>query len=195
MFMLMAQAFAGELVTDRNFDLDTWATKLLAEREKRAIEIGERADQHDLVLVAVPRGRGQALANGLVDGTFMHGSAHLREDGRRSEPEALAEIELKERNRKLEEETFEDGQWVIETYDPEHGRWVVAIGPEWKLPYNDRQEALKAMQDSELKNSSLRATRVGTHTSVSPNGSIDTGCRCWNEGQYGRVHREDCPIH
>lgn len=20
-------------------------------------------------------------------------------------------------------------------------------------------------------------------------------CRCWNEGQYGRVHREDCPIH
>lgn len=20
-------------------------------------------------------------------------------------------------------------------------------------------------------------------------------CQCWNEGQYGRVHREDCPIH
>lgn len=20
-------------------------------------------------------------------------------------------------------------------------------------------------------------------------------CRCWNDGQYGRVHREDCPIH
>jgi hypothetical protein len=20
-------------------------------------------------------------------------------------------------------------------------------------------------------------------------------CACWNEGQYGRVHREDCPIH
>lgn len=21
------------------------------------------------------------------------------------------------------------------------------------------------------------------------------GCQCWNEGQYGRVHREDCPLH
>lgn len=20
-------------------------------------------------------------------------------------------------------------------------------------------------------------------------------CQCWNEGQYGRVHREDCPTH
>lgn len=20
-------------------------------------------------------------------------------------------------------------------------------------------------------------------------------CQCWNEGQYGRVHREDCPVH
>jgi hypothetical protein len=20
-------------------------------------------------------------------------------------------------------------------------------------------------------------------------------CQCWNEGQYGRVHREDCPLH
>lgn len=20
-------------------------------------------------------------------------------------------------------------------------------------------------------------------------------CQCWNEGQWGRVHREDCPIH
>lgn len=20
-------------------------------------------------------------------------------------------------------------------------------------------------------------------------------CQCWKEGQYGRVHREDCPIH
>jgi hypothetical protein len=20
-------------------------------------------------------------------------------------------------------------------------------------------------------------------------------CRCWNEGEWGRVHREDCPIH
>lgn len=20
-------------------------------------------------------------------------------------------------------------------------------------------------------------------------------CQCWNEGQYGRIHREDCPLH
>lgn len=23
----------------------------------------------------------------------------------------------------------------------------------------------------------------------------DDGCRCWNEGEWGRVHREDCPLH
>lgn len=23
----------------------------------------------------------------------------------------------------------------------------------------------------------------------------DAVCRCWNEGEWGRVHREDCPIH
>jgi hypothetical protein len=23
----------------------------------------------------------------------------------------------------------------------------------------------------------------------------ERACRCWNEGQYGRVHREDCPLH
>jgi hypothetical protein len=25
--------------------------------------------------------------------------------------------------------------------------------------------------------------------------TADPVCQCWNEGQYGRVHREDCPLH
>lgn len=25
--------------------------------------------------------------------------------------------------------------------------------------------------------------------------TAETLCRCWNEGEWGRVHREDCPIH
>lgn len=28
-----------------------------------------------------------------------------------------------------------------------------------------------------------------------PVATEDPACQCWNEGQWGRVHREDCPIH
>lgn len=24
---------------------------------------------------------------------------------------------------------------------------------------------------------------------------VESRCRCWNEGEWGRVHREDCPVH
>lgn len=25
--------------------------------------------------------------------------------------------------------------------------------------------------------------------------TLDPICQCWNEGEWGRVHREDCPLH
>lgn len=33
---------------------------------------------------------------------------------------------------------------------------------------------------------------LGYEVTLDPEAQV---CQCWNEGQYGRVHREDCPLH
>lgn len=65
------------------------------------------------------------------------------------------------------------------------------------LRYNaDAQEQMATPRDQARH---LRLTHVsqmrGWADSLERALAEEPVCQCWNEGQYGRVHREDCPIH
>ena len=57
------------------------------------------------------------------------------------------------------------------------GRWETPAEYEARTLVNPSLAARRAIKNAKF------AERYGR------------SCQCWNEGQYGRVHREDCPLH
>ena len=62
------------------------------------------------------------------------------------------------------------------------------------------REVVEALRDqADMLDPTFRgwqgAAQFIERTFLSPDNPEGQTCQCWNEGEWGRVHREDCPIH
>lgn len=80
-------------------------------------------------------------------------------------------------------------RFLIDMNEPEAGyRVKITVGDYVR---DTSMEGYKYFQGAEVKS----AADVGRYLATTGRHPAEPVCQCWNEGQYGRVHREDCPIH